>query len=37
MELETIDQILANLKKDQNAYNHGMSEEMWMQEQQRDD
>lgn len=37
MELETIDQILANLKKDPNAYNHGMTEQMWMQECNRND
>lgn len=37
MELETIEQILNNLAKDPNHYNHGMSEEMWMQEKQRTD
>lgn len=29
-DLETIDQILANLKKDANYYNHGCSEEEYM-------
>jgi len=37
MELENIDTIIANLKKDPEYYNHGMTETMWMQEQQRDD
>lgn len=35
--METIEQILENLKKNPNAYNHGMSEEMWMQECHRED
>jgi len=35
--METIDEILANLKKDPNHYNHGMTEAMWMQECNRDD
>lgn len=35
--METIEQILANLKKNPNAYNHGMSKDMWMQECQRED
>lgn len=35
--LENIDIILANLKKDKEYYNHGMSEEKWMQEQTRGD
>lgn len=35
--METIEQILANLKKDPDAYNHGMSESMWMQECNRED
>jgi len=36
-ELESLDVILNNMKKDPNHYNHGMTEAMWMQEQQRDD
>jgi len=35
--METLDQILANLKKDANAYNNGMTKEAWMQECNRDD
>jgi len=35
--METLEQILANLKKDPEHYNHGMTEEAWMQEKQRDD
>lgn len=35
--METIEQILENLKKAPDAYNHGMSEKMWMQEGQRED
>lgn len=35
--METIEQILENLKKDPDAYNHGMSEQMWMQECHRED
>jgi len=35
--IETIEQILANLKKDHDAYNHGMTEQMWLEECNRDD
>ena len=35
--METLEQLLANLEKDPRHYDHGMSEEMWMQEKQRDD
>lgn len=34
--LESIDEILANLKKDPDHYNHGASQEEWMQEERRD-
>lgn len=37
IKLDSISQILMNLRKDPDAYNHGMTEEMWMQEKQRDD
>lgn len=35
--METIEQILENLKKDPDAYNHGMSEAMWLEECNRED
>lgn len=35
--LPSIDEILRNLKENPEYYNHGMSEEMWMQEKQRED
>jgi len=35
--IETLDQILVNLKRDPNHYNHGMTEQMWMQECNRED
>ena len=34
--LESIEEILANLKKDPEYYNHGMSQEELMQQEQRD-
>jgi len=37
MELENIDTILENLRKDPEHYNHGMTEAKWMQECNRDD
>lgn len=35
--LPSIDKILRNLKENPHFYANGMSEEMWMQEKQRDD
>ena len=35
--LDNIDTILANLKKDPEYYNHGMSEQAWNQEETRND
>jgi hypothetical protein len=35
--LLSIDEILSNLKKNKNFYSTGMSEDMWMQECQRED
>jgi len=35
MELETIDQILSNLRKDKDFYSHGTEFETYMQEEQR--
>jgi hypothetical protein len=37
MELESIDTILRNLKKDANYYNHGMTEQAWLLEESRND
>lgn len=34
-ELESIDTILRNLRADKNYYNHGTTEEQYMQEEQR--
>ena len=35
--LENIDKILKNLEKDKNYYNHGMSEEKYLELEQRED
>ena len=35
--LESLDTILANLKKDKEHYNHGMSEQSWNMEETRND
>lgn len=37
IQLESIDKILSNLKADPDHYNHGMSEDRWMQEETRRD
>lgn len=37
IKLDSISQILLNLRKDPDAYNHGMTEDMWMQECNRED
>ena len=34
--IDSLDEILRNLKSDPEHYNHGMSQEEWMQQEQRD-